>query len=470
MLVPLNITGGAYAHKSRPLSKQVTRNFWPQMQQTDKGRSKYILQAFYGLKAFKLADGSADRGMLVNQGGLYKVTDTTLYSVDSAGTHTALGTVPGGNRCIMKAMGSQVIIANGNGQVYVWNGTDLTQNTNINLGTPRSVSVLNNQAIYDDGVGQGFAVSDVGAPSTIDALNTAAAESFSDALRMTYSWKETLYLMGTDTIEPWWNSGQGNPPVDKVQGGVVNVGVGAIYSVADTPDFMFFLGSDNQFHTLSPGTSAVETPVSTPALTREIGKYLIKEDCIGWTMQLEGQWFYVATFPSENITWVLPVGGEWFQWSTGDGRIRANSYARAFGKHLVAEYNSGNIYELDAETYTDVGEPIVRVRDTAPIHSGLVGADNKEFEINSLELVLETGVGLLTGQGSDPRVMVSLSRDGGKSFGAERMLRAGRLGERVTVHTGSFGRVKSSCVLRVSVSDPIYWAIYSANIDMEICI
>lgn len=470
MLVPINITGGVYAHKSRPLTKQLTRNFWPQMQQTDKGRSKYILSSFYGLKTFKASTGNSDRGMLVNQGILYKVTDNTLYRVDGVGAHTALGIVPGGNRCIMSAMGSQVIVANGSGQVYVWDGTSLLQNTSINLGSPRSVAVLNNQAIYDAGTGQSFDVSDVGAPSTIDGLNNAAAESMSDALLRVYAWKDILYLMGTDTIEPWWNSGQGNPPFDKVQGGVINSGLGAVNSVADTPDYLFFLGSDDQFHTLSPGNSAVDTSVSTPAMTREISKYLIKSDCIGWTMQLEGQWFYVATFPSQNVTWALPVGGEWFQWGTGEGRIRANSYAKAYGKHLVAEYNSGNIYELDADTYTDVGEAIVRTRDTAPIYSALVGADNKPFEINSLELVLETGVGVLTGQGSDPRVMVSVSRDGGKSFGTERMLRAGKLGERVLVRSSSFGRFSSECVLRVSVSEPVYWAIYSANVDMEVCI
>ena len=470
MRIPINITGGTSEHKSRPLSKQLTRNFWPQMQQSDKARSRYILQSFYGLKTFKAFTGNADRGMLVNKGILYKVTDTTLYTVDSLGTHTALGAIPGSGRCIMKALGAQIVIANGSGQIYVWDGTDLTQNTDINLVKPKTVTVINSQAIYDEGSGQGFDVSNVGKPAVIDGLNNASAESFSDDLLAVYGWRETLYLMGTDTIEPWWNSGQGNPPFDKVQGGVINMGLGAVYSVADTPDYMFFFGSDKQFHTLTPGTSAVDTPVSTPAMAKAIGKYLVTSDCIGWTMELEGQWFYVATFPSEDVTWVLPVGGEWFQWGTGNGRIRANSYAHVFNKHLVAEHNSGNIYELDAETYDDAGEVIIRTRDTAPIHSGLIGEDNKEFEINSFELVLETGLGLLAGQGKDPRVMVSVSRDGGKSFGSERMLRVGKLGEQVTVRTGSFGRFKSECVLRVRVSDPIYWAIYSAVIDMDICL
>lgn len=471
MLVPINLTGGTYEHKSRPLTKQHTRNFWPQVQATDKGRSKYILQSFYGLKIFQEQIGSANRGMLVNQGVLYRVIGTSFYSVNVTGVHTLLGTIPGSARCILKGLGAQIIVANGHGEIYIWNGSTLTQNTSSNLGTPNGVAVLNNQAIYDAGSGQSFDVSDVGDPSTIDGLNNAQAESFSDALLIPYAWRETLYLMGTDTIEPWWNSGQGNPPFDKIQGAVINMGLGAIHSVADTPDLLFYFGSDKQFHSLTPGSAAVDTIISTPAQAKQLQDYSVTSDCIGWAMELEGQWFYVATFPTQDITWTYPIGGEWFEWGSGvAGRIRADSYVNFSGRHLVSERDSGDLYELDAETYTDAGGAIIRVRDSAPFHAGLIGQDNKAFEINSLELVLETGVGLLSGQGSDPRVAVSVSRDGGKTFGTERFLRVGTLGERVRVHTGSFGRFKSSCVFRISVSDPIYWAIYSANIDVEICI
>lgn len=471
MLVPINLTGGDYQEKSRPLSKQVTRNFWPKAIASQKAKSRYVLQSFYGLKSFTTKSGSADRGMLKNQGKLYKVTDTTLYEVASNGVHTSLGFIPGSNRCIMSAMGSQVIIANGGGNIYTWDGTTLTQNTDPNLGNPNGVAVLNNQAIYDQGNGQGFDVSDVGTPNTINGLNNAQAESFSDDLIIPYAYRETLYLMGAETIELWWNSGQGNPPFDKIQGAVINQGLGAKYSVADNPDFIFFFGADKQFHTLTAGSSAVDTVISTPALAKQMQDYSVTDDCIGFTMELEGQWFYVATFPFEDITWVYPVGGEWFQWgSSATGRIRANSYVNIFGKHLVGDYQSGNIYELDAETYTDAGETIIRTRDSAPIHGGLFQQDGRAFELNRLEIFLETGVGLVSGQGSDPYLIISVSRDGGKTFGTERFVRVGKLGEQIKVTTGSFGRFNSSCIVRLRVSEPIFWSIYYAKAELEFCI
>mgnify|MGYP001572094098 CR=1 FL=1 len=471
MLVPLNLTGGDYQHKSRPLSKQVTRNFWPQVQPNAKEKSPYILQSFYGLKDFKVQAGGVDRGMLENQGVLYKISGTTLYSVASDGTHTSLGTVTGSGRCIMWAMGAQIIITNGTTKGYTWDGVStFAANVSVNIGLPAGVAVLNNQALYDAGSGQGFDVSDVGTPDTVNGLNNASAESASDALRRIYAFADTAYMGGDKTFELWWDSGQGNPPFDRIQGALIQMGLEAIHSMANDTENLFFFGIDKQVHTLTAGASSVDSVVSTPAMAKEFQDYTTTTDAIGWCMELEGQWFYVLTFPTEDTSWILPKGGEWFEvGSSLDGRWRANSYAFAFGKHLVADYSSANIYELDAETYTDAGETIVRTRDSASIHGGLFKRDGKEFELTSLELILETGIGLVSGQGSDPVIMVSVSNDGGKTFGTERMLRCGMLGEQVTVRTGSFGRFKE-CVIRLRVSDPIFWSIHSAVANIEFCI
>ena len=217
--VPVNFTGGDYKHKSVPLTKQATRNFWPQVIPNQKAKSSYILQSFYGLKSWKSFEGLKNRGIIQNDGKLYRVVDNTLYSVDKSGNHTNLGFIAGSNRCIMSRMGKQVIIVNGSGTVYVWDGTDLTEVTDENIGTPNGVAVLNNQAVYDSGDGQVFDVSDVGKPGTINGLNNAKAESSPDDLLLPYAFSETLYLLGTETIELWWNYGQGNPPFDRIQGG-----------------------------------------------------------------------------------------------------------------------------------------------------------------------------------------------------------------------------------------------------------
>jgi hypothetical protein len=120
--VPINLTGGTYKHKSLPLSAQVTRNFWPQSQQVSNTKSVYILESFPGKKAFGNEAHSADRGMFEHKGVVYKVSDTTLYSVNSSGTHTSLGTIAGSGRCVLEGIGDNILVVTG-GIVYQWNGS-----------------------------------------------------------------------------------------------------------------------------------------------------------------------------------------------------------------------------------------------------------------------------------------------------------------------------------------------------------
>jgi len=477
-LIPINLIGGDYEHKSRPLSNQVTRNFWPQKQQNAKVQSPYILQSFYGLIPWAPANmptATAGRGLFVNKGVLYRVADTNLYSVDLNGVHTKLGQVPGSGRCIFDAVDKQ-LVAVANRAAFCYNAgavnPTVAQITDPNIGTPLGCTSINSQMIYDSngGISQLFNVSNVGDPTTINGLNFASAESDSSALIRAYAYKQVANMFKGDSNELWWNSGQGNPPFDRIQGGIVNVGLGAAYSIAQTPDFLFYFGNDKQVHTLTGGTGAVDTPISTPAMAKQFQDYAVTADAISWTMELEGQWFYVITFPTQNITWCYPVGGEWFQWGSGlTGRIQGNDFADCYGLKIVEDYQSGKLFLLDAQTYTDNGNPIIRVRDSGPIYGELLKAPGKEFEIQRIEIILESGNGLVTGQGSMPKLGIQMSRDGGKTFGTQRLINAGQTGQEVTVSTGSFGRFKN-CVVRLTCSDPIYWSIYAANAYVDACI
>jgi hypothetical protein len=157
-----------------------------------------------------------------------------------------------------------------------------------------------------------------------------------------------------------------------------------------------------------------------------------------------------------------------FEWSSGPdgGRTIANSYAYAFRKHLLGDYSSGNIYELDVDTYTNNGEEIIRVRDTGPLHGGLINAPGKTVEMNRFELIMQTGTGILTGQGSDPVVMLSFSDDGGQTFGTEIWGNVGKMNAKQWkvewFNLGSF----ESRIIRVKTSDPVYYSIHSAAADI----
>ena len=192
MLVPLNITGGSYTSRSRPLSAQSTKNFYPELQEDPFVQDRYVLQPFPGLKLFGTGAGK-DRGMLEHKTILYKISGTTFYSVASDGTHTSKGTIAGSAQCILVGFGAGVVIANGEGLVYWYDGATVAVITDIDLETPLTVAHLNNQAIYD-GDGGRFATSAAGDATDIDALDYATAESNADDLTRVYSFNQNIYM------------------------------------------------------------------------------------------------------------------------------------------------------------------------------------------------------------------------------------------------------------------------------------
>jgi hypothetical protein len=82
-------------------------------------------------------------------------------------------------------------------------------------------------------------------------------------------------------------------------------------------------------------------------------------------------------------------------------------------------------------------------------------------------LDLQRGIGLPTGQGSDPVVTVRLSRDGGKTWGEPVAMRAGKLGAYTTrVVARRLGQARDA-VFEVTVSDPVAWALVQAWLELE---
>jgi len=465
--IPIALAGGSHRHTDLSLTAQRTINYFPQRQEAGNEKSRFVLESFYGLKSFATGTG-LDRGMFEHNGILYKLSGTVLYSVDSSGAHTSLGSVPGDSRAVFDGIGSSVVLT-ADGVPYEWDGATLTAGTDPDFETPNTVTVLNSQAIYDGGGANGrFSISDVGLPLDINALNYGTAESKSDVLIRPFALGTVIYMFGSKTIEQWWNNGTGNPPVQRIEDGTIAVGLGAQNSIANDDEFLYFLGDDNQVYYLN---GSVPTPLFPLTIVREIRKFANKSDAIGWTMQIDAQWFYVIKFPSADRTFIYPKGisrearGEAFELSSGvsGGRYLGNSYAFAYGKHFVAD-ETGNILELDEETYTENGSPIKRTRILAPVHGGIFRQPGKEVEVSFLRLTGATGKG--DAAATEPQVMLQYSQDG-ENFSTEIRGNVGKLGVKTIVEF-EIGQSYETWVFKITSTDPNYTNWHAAAIEAQI--
>ena len=466
--VPVNITGPSYQSRSKPLSSQQTKNWYQQF--SESGKDQYVLMPFPGLK-YKGTSSGKNRGFHRMNEILYQVKGTSLYQIDKFGNHILRGEIQGSLRCIIADDGINMFIVVPGDRVWKYT-TDtnlVTQVTNVNISGALSVGFFNNQFIYT--FADFSTVSSVGDGSAASGLNRIGEETLPDAMVRDFVFDEIIYRCGVRSIVAWYNSGVGSPPIEKLQGRIFNVGLAAAHSIALTDEAFYWLGDDGVVYKSAGGS--IER-ISTDAISNAISKYNTINDAIGFTYTFEGQNFYTITFPTENKTFCLSemLGKNgWFEISSGlsSGKWQGSSVISAYGKNFVADDSNGNVYILDLDTYENNGEALQRTRVIANIDARLIGgAIGDAITMSSVLISMETGVGLIDGQGDNPQIMIEASFDGGRTWNSGSWPRVGRLGEFVLKVKWDNINTFYDCMIRLSSTDPVNYSVYSGNIDLRL--
>lgn len=294
--------------------------------------------------------------------------------------------------------------------------------------------------------------------SDIDGLDFATAEGSPDPLVSLIVDHREVWLLGTESTEVWINVGNPDFPFQRIQGAFLEVGCAAQFSVAKMDNSIFWLAQDERgVGTVQRAVGYSPARVSNHAVETAVGTYSRIDDAVAYTYTQDGHSFYVLSFPTAGATWVFDASTNlWHERAYRDpatgqlGRHRSNCQMNFAGLTLVGDWETGNVYALDPYTYTDNGQPIERIR----ICPHIVTDGNLVFH-SSLELFMQTGVGLATGQGSDPQAMLSWSSDGGYTYGNELWAPIGKVGQRLSrVKWRRLGKARDR-IYKVSVSDPI---------------
>jgi len=461
--IPINVTGPSYQSRSRPLSSQQTLNFYQQL--VPEGVDQFVLHSWFGLKSVSSVVG-LDRGVTKMAGIGYRVCGSALYSFDREGDHTEIGSIAGASRCIMASDGFNLVIVVPAVAVYMYDGESLSTVTDSNIVGAISVTYLNSQMIYTKP--DLFVIADPGIPNQASGLNQASADSMPDKMLHAYAFQQAVYMIGEGSIEPWWNTGEGNPPLARLDGQIIQVGCAATHSIANTDEALYWLGDDASVWRISGGT---KEKVSSVAISNAIEKYLKIDDAVGYTLTKQGQNFYILTFPAENKTWALTenLGDKgWFELSTGtdQGKYQASGSVMIGSDTWMVD--DGGLYKLDVDTYTNGGETIQRRRTMGVISGAAFGKRGAEIQLSKIKILMETGVGIISGQGEDPKIILEMSYDGGRSWRDYGFARIGRMGEWGIQVEFDILDTFYEAIPRITTSDPVPFSIYSATIDLRL--
>jgi hypothetical protein len=461
-LLPFPVVGPTYVTRSLPVSAQVTRNFYIDL--SPQGNEPASLQPFPGLKPFATTGSGKNRGMGVLNGVLYTITGTTLYSVTSLGASTSIGTINGTGRCVLESDGTNLVITTGSTKPYAYNGSTLTLGTDVDLANSSTVTYNNRRVIYD-GNDADVIFADLDDPLDVNSLNVTIAESEPDDMKGVLAHNGQVYAFGESSIEPYYNTGSGNPPYSVVTNSVEQLGLHAVHSLASNKDFVYFLGSDLVPYRIS-GLSV--QPIGNPAIGQAIRNYPTSADAFGVTFRFDSLSFYLLSFKSGNETWLFnEQSGLWTNLSSGtDGSQHLISdYQFIYNKHIVADRKNGNIYEMDFDTFTDNGEVIQRQRDTLSIDGGTFGAPGNVVFMDRLELKIETGASLID---AEAQIIMQFSDDNGRTWGNENFATIGQQGDYTYKLEWFALGMFTNRMFRFIMTDPIKWVILSASAEVEL--
>ncbi len=446
--IAIPFVGDAYADTNSLFAAQECINWVPEQTERDGTRTVSQLKTPDGLKDFAAIGNGTIRGAIVMAGVLYVVADTMLYSVAIDGTSTSLGTIEGAGLVSMSENGYQVTVVNGpKGWTYNKDTATFAQITDVDFPGADTVDFIDQYTVFNIPDTDQWGISALGDSTSYDALDFVSAESTTGTVLAVVVLHREVWVFKTDGAEVWVNTGAPDFPFERINGATINRGAASKFSVAKLDNSLVWLGNDGIVYRAS-GYQPVR--VSTRPIEQAIAaETLSTAFSLGY--EKGGHAFYVLSFPNGK-TWVYDAStGRWHRRKSFElNRWRANVHVFAYNKHLIGDFENGQLWELDNDTFTEGDDPLVSERKAQFIFD--LGNYRRQA---SLELIFNTGHGLASGQGSDPLVDMAYSDNGGRNYKNFRQASIGRTGEygrRVTFSGMGRSRQRNYWV---RVSDPV---------------
>lgn len=469
MRVPL--TGGAYAAKSLIADAQRQVNLYGEQNPQD-AAAPFTYYPTPGLTLISTPPvaGECRAIYTASNGKRYDVVGYSVYCVDSSGTYAFLGSLSSDSGPVSVVdNGTYAFLVDGSGGYTI----DISTNLFAPCGDPSfygadKVDYVDGYFIFNKPDSPQFYISlynDI----AFDSLDIASKSTYSDNLVTLAVMHREIWLFGEQTTEVWYNTGSSDFTFGRMPGVYIEHGCAAKHSVAKIDLALFWLSKDLQGQgCVFAGKNYAAERISTHALEAEFLTYSRIDDAIGFSYLQGGHAFYVLTFPTANKTWCFDTAtGQWHQrgYLEADGSIsrhRMNCYSFNGGRNLVGDWQTGNVYALDPNAYTDNGNPILCVRSFPHIS----GSDGNRVLFRQFVADMEVGNGL-PGDADDPEIRLRWSNDRGRSWGNAVTNTLGKAGEYLTsIQWQRLGYARDR-VFELSWSAPVKTALNGAWVDVS---
>ena len=474
MMANFPLIGSSYTSQSINVECQKSVNFYPELVESQRGKNIIALYPTPGTLTFSTLSGNSVRALQSLTYGaterVFAVSGTDFVEIMSDGSTTVRGAVADdGLPASIAASQNQFVIVSG-GVAYSF---DLATNTFAPiagmLGTPFQAAFIDGYFIVLLADSKQFQISDLLDATSWDGLDTTIVSVFSNNVVSMLASHRELWLHGVNASQVYYDSGNPDFPFDVTPPGFIEQGCIASWATVKMQESVCWLGGSARGYAVAYRSQGyIPTRISNHAAEYHWSQYATVADARAYAYDDQGHFFWVIYFPTGDATWVYDgATGEWHErgfWLTAGNRYEAHHsqcHAYAFGKHLVGDWKSGNVYEMSIDIYDDDGSELRRLR-RAP-H---ISKEQQWMFYHMLQLDFEVGLGNVPpASGSDPQVVLRWSDDGGKTWSNDHFQSAGKVGEyKYRVIWRRLGRSRDR-VFEFTVSDPIPWRLAAAYLQ-----
>jgi hypothetical protein len=383
----------------------------------------------------QIANGNPGRGIwfstITNK--LYTVVESGFYSVD-LGTFfvNKIATISSssGQVYISENLGSQIAIVDGTKNVYVFNYSTNTFSVTVVDFLAVYLSFQDTYFIAADGLTNEWRLSNNNdgtvwpdAPENVGLIQTAATTTVA-----TVALDRLLFIFGQTFCEIWYDQGtQSLFPYQRINYLSIPYGCVNAASIAAANSRLVWIGTNKNSEVrvlMSQGGQA--QPVSNDGLNARLSKLTTPNDCVGNIYNISGHTFYHFTFLTDNQSYTIDLdSGNYYTLTDEklDAHILRNSVVANNNVYFVSNLD-GNLYQMDQEVYNYNGKLIPRIL----IFSHLRIPNADRAILNNMSYTMEQGL-----TQTIQEAHLSISRDGGLSYGNIVVTKLNPLGKRQNI-------------------------------------
>jgi hypothetical protein len=431
----LSLLSGAYQSRNTIASVETCINLIPEIN-PEEVQSPTPVTHFPrpGLTPFGNAlSQDVGRGIFISsKEQLFSVIGQTVYYVNSAGVYIFIGQLAtkASTPVSFSDNGNQAVIVDGSVNGYTINLTAPNAFAFAPINDPTGLFVGSTMVDFADtflafnapGTDEWYiSLSDQVAFNILNQANKSSSPDpiVAHAFNLRQKW-----LLGSLRSEVWYLSGAADFPYEEFPQTFIPYGCAAPYSLTQADDKLFWLARNPQGQAIMVRTEGYAVvAISTRALEYEWSNYATISDAISYSYQQAGHTYVVIHFPTANVSYGYDLSTkQWHRRATTDANGNLNRELVAFSvlayeKNIGQDWATGQLYTIDQNNFTDNGAPMYFERTFPHVIDEMERLTVPEFVAD-----FETGEMPNTGEVDPipPQLGLSISRDGGVTFGNVR--------------------------------------------------